>query len=120
MEKVKIKIDLQYDGHSVKKNGSVDLKFKIPYSELVTSLEVLQLLGCNMTLKCKVSGSTVEVGTFYLSLFSVDREGETTIKLNSELDSIELDNLNALAVPGVILPSLIYGMIEDEGEEEDE
>lgn len=120
MEKVKIKIDLQYDGHSVKKNGSIDLKFKIPYSELVTALEILQLLGCNMTLKCKIEGSTVEVGTFYLSLLSIDREGETTLKLNSELESIELDNLNSLAVPGIIIPSLIYGIIEEEEGEADE
>ena len=48
MKKVKVLLEVQYDGHSVKRNTSIDLKFKAPYSELVNCLNLLQFLNCKI------------------------------------------------------------------------
>ena len=51
MEKLKVMLEAQYNGHSVKKNGSVDLSFKIPYSNLMDCVKLLQLLSVNIAMK---------------------------------------------------------------------
>ena len=41
---VKVKEIVKYKGHTVKQNGSVDLKLTAMYSELTKSMQVLQML----------------------------------------------------------------------------
>ena len=114
MKKIKIKLEVQYDGHSIKKNGSVDLRFKSPYSELVKSLELLQLINCNINIKAKVNNVNYEIGTFYLNNLSVDRDGESKIKFNTELENVEMNNLNNLTERDVIIFILCSGGVEEE------
>ena len=42
---VKVKEIVKYKGHTVKQNGSVDLKLTAMYSELTKSMQVLQMLN---------------------------------------------------------------------------
>lgn len=119
MKKVKTKIEVQYNGHSIKKNGAVDLNFKSPYSELVNSIALLQLLNCNVQVKAKVGNNNpIDLGTFYLDKLSVDRDGESSIKFNTEIDNTEINMLNELTERETIIHLLCSGVIEDEDEEE--
>ncbi len=118
--KLKIKLECIYNGHSIKKNGSVDLSFKVSYSQLIDVMKLLQLLSCNITLKAKLlrTDESFNLGVFYLNSLNVDREGESTLKFNSEIDNVELNNLSMLAEKNVIIFLLCLGEVE--GNEDDE
>ncbi len=117
MKKVKVKLEVQYDGHSVKKNTSVDLRFKAPYSELVNCLELLQLLNCNVEVLAKINtNKPIKIGTFYLNELKVDRDGESNIKFNSESDFVELNNINLLSEKEIVVNILCVGNIEEDEE----
>lgn len=119
MKKVKVLLEVQYDGHSVKRNTSIDLKFKVPYSELVNCLNLLQLLNCNVRLIAKVNNKNkYEIGTFYLNNLSIDRDGESNIKFNSEVDYVELNNINLLTEKETIIKLLCTGEVQEEDDEE--
>lgn len=119
MKKVKVLLEVQYDGHSVKRNTSIDLKFKAPYSELVNCLNLLQLLNCNVRLIAKANNKNkYEIGTFYLNNLSIDRDGESNIKFNSEVDYVELNNINLLTEKETIIKLLCTGEVQEEDDEE--
>ena len=121
MEKLKVMLEAQYNGHSVKKNGSVDLSFKIPYSNLMDCVKLLQLLSVNISMKASINGmKKLALGTFYLDKLVIDREGESTLKFNSEIESVELDNLTELTTPEIIIKLMCMGSVEDEEEEIEE
>ena len=60
------------------------------------------------------------LGTFYLDKLVIDREGESTLKFNSEIESVELDNLTELTTPEIIIKLMCMGSVEDEEEEIEE
>ena len=60
------------------------------------------------------------LGTFYLDKLVIDREGECTLKFNSEIESVELDNLTELTTPEIIIKLMCMGSVEDEEEEIEE
>lgn len=120
MEKIKVGLEAQYNGHSIKKNGSVDLSFKIPYSNLMDCVKLLQLLSVNIHVKANINGiRKFPLGTFYLDKLVIDREGESTIKFNSEIDSVELDNLTELTQPEIIIKLMCMGSVDSEEESEE-
>ena len=119
MKKVKTKLEVQYNGHSIIKNGSVDLKFKSPYSELVNSLSLLQLINCNIEIKAKINNKPFDIGVFYLNSLIVDRDGESIIKFNTEIENVEIENLNELVEREAIIFILCSGMIDEDDEEEE-
>ena len=87
-----------YNGHSVRANGSVDLSFKGDYSELVNSVQLLQMLNNDVKIVVKLSEDMkpMRIGTFRLKNFGVDHDGESKIVFNSTNDFVEIDNLNKL------------------------
>ena len=121
MKKVKVKLEVQYDGHSIKKNTAVDVRFKAPYSELVNCLNLIQLLNCNVNVSAKINNNKpCEIGTFYLHELKIDRDGESSIKFNSESDYVYLNNLNLLTEKETVLKLLCSGIIEEDEESEEE
>ena len=114
MEKIKIKFESTYNGHSIKKNGTIDLSFVAPYSQITNTVNLLQLINCNITLKVKIRMQVYNLGVFYLKELKIDREGESTIKFNSELDSVNLDSFNYLAEPELIILVSASGSVEPE------
>lgn len=122
--KVKLKLLAEYNGHSIKPNKSVDFGFKCSYDQLPKYVQVVQLLNENTELFVKLSKDdpTISLGTFMLKDFRISHDGEGQIKFNSQIDFVEVDNLNKLAGTEIFMIKLQSDLedIEDEDSEESE
>lgn len=97
MQKVKVMLVGNYNGHNVKTSGSVDLNLKADYSEMVNSVQALQMLNNDITVSVKFPDETpFKVGVFRLNQLNFGHDGESKIKLNSMTDFVEMDNINRL------------------------
>lgn len=96
-QNVKIKEVVTYAGHSLSANGSVNLTLKASYSELVNTIQLMQLLNNDVKLKAKIpSQKAINLGFFRIKDIRIQGDGESTIKFNGLNDYIEMDNLNTL------------------------
>lgn len=92
---IAIKEIVSYRGHSVKKNGNIDLTFSAMYGELTNSIQVLQLLNNDVKITVKLAGSKPMVlGSYSVKNVTFDGDGESILKFTSLLDYVEIDNLN--------------------------
>ena len=95
--KVKVKEVVKYGGHSLSANGSVNFILKAQYSELSNTIQIMQMLNNDVSIKAKIpSGSPMKLGFFRVKQIVIDGDGESTIKFNGLNDYIEMDNLNLL------------------------
>jgi len=96
---VKIKVEGKYSTHSVKANKNVDVTFKIPYSELTEYIKTIQMLNENVIIAGKIGSDKkpLKLGTFMVSAINIDRDGQGTFKINTQLDFANADHLNELA-----------------------
>lgn len=86
-----------FEGLSIGKNQIVQLKFKLRYDEIVTSVELLQGLNNDITVHAKTaSGNPMSLGIFTLGGISFDKDGNATIPFKSLVDSVNLDNICSL------------------------
>lgn len=125
MKKIKCTLEAQYDGHSIKRNGDLDLNFKLPYSELTSSLLLVQMINTNIDLIARIgTEKPVKLGTFMLKNLGIDRDGESKVRFNSEVDNIEINNFVNLTEKETIIKLKCQAMVEreedsDEAEEEE-
>lgn len=118
MNELKIKIECTFAGYSTKKNGDIDIKFKAPYSEIVNVISMVRMINRNIGISCKVNGSKpISLGTFFLNKLSIDRDGESTLIFNTELDSAEINNFVELLTPESIIHIMAKSVVEEEVEE---
>lgn len=97
MQSIKIKEVVRYGGHSLSSNGSVNLTLKAQYSELASTIKLMQLLNNDIDIKAKVPGSkAMRLGSFRIKQITIDGDGESSVKFNSISDYVEMDNLNVL------------------------
>lgn len=95
--KVKVKEVMKYGGHSLSANGSVNFTLKAQYSELSNTIQLMQMLNNDVSIKAKIpDGSPMKLGFFRVKQIVIDGDGESTIKFNGLNDYIEMDNLNLL------------------------
>lgn len=95
--KVKVKEVVKYGGHSLSANGSVNFTLKAQYSELSNTIQLMQMLNNDVSIKAKIpGGSPKKLGFFRVKQIVIDGDGESTIKFNGLNDYIEMDNLNLL------------------------
>ena len=95
--KVKVKEVVKYGGHSLSANGSVNFTLKAQYSELANTIQLMQMLNNDVSIKAKIPGdSPMKLGFFRVKQIVIDGDGESTIKFNGLNDYIEMDNLNLL------------------------
>lgn len=95
--KVKVKEVVKYGGHSLSANGSVNFTLKAQYSELANTIQLMQMLNNDVSIKAKIpNGSPMKLGFFRVKQIVIDGDGESTIKFNGLNDYIEMDNLNLL------------------------
>lgn len=95
--KVKVKEVVKYGGHSLSANGSVNFTLKAQYSELSNTIQLMQMLNNDVSIKAKIPGdSPMKLGFFRVKQIVIDGDGESTIKFNGLNDYIEMDNLNLL------------------------
>lgn len=126
METVKIKTEAKYVSHNVKANKSVDVQFKMPYSELTNYIQTIQMLNENTTMAGKIGADKkpIKLGSFMVSSINIDRDGQGTLKFNSQLDFVDTNAINELANRNdepliLMLKADIDVEIEEEEEKED-
>ena len=97
MKNIKVKQVVVYGGHSLKANGAVDFTLKSAYSELVNSIQLMQMLNNDVDIKAKLPGQKpMKLGMFRIKQIIIDGDGESILKFNGLNDHIEMDNLNLL------------------------
>lgn len=115
MQELKVKLECTFAGYSTKKNGDIDVKFKAPYSEIVNCVSLVRMIDRNIGVSCKVNGGKpIALGTFYLNRLNIDRDGESLITFNTELNSAEINNFVELLAPESIIHVLCKAVIEEE------
>lgn len=125
MTNVKVKEVVTYGGHSLSANGSVNLTLKSAYSELPNSIQLMQMLNNDVSIKAKVpGGKAMKLGIFRVKQIVIDGDGESVLKFNGLSDYIEMDNLNMLPLNTDDNKEFVVLMeadieIEDEEEEAD-
>lgn len=96
-KQIKINEVVQLNGYSLKASGAVDLVLVAEYGELVKSIQVLQMLNNDVTIKAKVPGNkAMMLGVWRVKNVIVDGDGESKLKFNGLSDFIEMQNLNLL------------------------
>lgn len=94
---INVKEVVNYKGHSVRANGSVDLSFNAMYDEITNSIQLLQMLNNDVTIVAKLPNEKpIKLGVFRIKSVSFDDDGESTLKFNSIDTSVELDNLGKI------------------------
>lgn len=94
---IKVKEVVKYGGHSLSANGSVNFTLKAMYSELPNTIQLMQMLNNDVSIKAKVpNGKPMKLGIFRVKQIVIDDDGESTLKFNGLNDYIEMDNLNLL------------------------
>lgn len=118
---VKVKEVVKYGGHSLSANGSVNFTLKASYSELTNTIQMMQMLNNDVTIKAKLpAGKPMKLGMFRIKQIIIDGDGESTLKFNGLNDYIEMDNLNLLPLNNDDNKEFVIMMeaeIEIEGEE---
>lgn len=122
--KIQIKEVVEYNGHSLSANGSVNFRLKAKYSELKSTILLMQMLNNDILIKAKPVGrKALKLGMFRLKQIIIDGDGESIIKLNGISDYIEMDNLNLLPLSSEddkIFSVLFEAEIEIEKQEDEE
>lgn len=92
-----------FDGLTVGKNKTVQVKFKFKYDEMLTSVELLQGLNADITVFAKTpSAKPVELGVFTIGAVNFDRDGNATIPFKSLVDNVNLVNICSLVDEEII------------------
>ena len=120
---VKIKQVVNYSGHNVKTNGSIDLTFKAKYDELTNSMQLLQMLNNDVNIVTKIPGikKPIQLGMFRVKSVTFDGDGESTLKFNSIVDNVEMNNINSIVCKEefqILMSADVE--LEDEDEEEND
>ena len=120
---IKVKEVVKYGGHSLSANGSVNFTLKASYSELTNTIQMMQMLNNDVTIKAKLpAGKPMKLGMFKIKQIIIDGDGESTLKFNGLNDYIEMDNLNLLPLNNddnkefVIMTEAEIETEEEEGE----
>ena len=123
MKDIKVKQVVTYGGHSLKANGAVDFTLKSAYSELVNTIQLMQMLNNDVDIKAKLPGKkAMKLGMFRIKQIIIDGDGESILKFNGLNDHIEMDNLNLLPLntdDDKEFAVLMEAEIEEEEEGED-
>ena len=121
---VKVKEVVKYNGHSLSANGSVNFNLKASYSELTNTIQMMQMLNNDVTIKAKLpAGKPMKLGVFRIKQIVIDGDGESTLKFNGLNDYIEMDNLNLLPLNNednkefIIITEAEIETEEEDGEE---
>lgn len=119
--KVTVKSVATYKGHSLKENGNVDLTLKFRYDELVKTIQLTQMLNNDVKVIARLPGEQpIGLGMFRIKSIGIDGDGETTLKLNSLNDFVEVDNLNGLVTKEAFQVKFAADIESEDGNDDDE
>lgn len=87
----------EFQGLSIGKNKTVQVKFKLRYDELLTSVNLLQGLNSDITVHAKCgTGKAMNLGIFTIGAVNFDKDGNAMIPFKSLTDNVNLDNICSL------------------------
>lgn len=96
-KKFKQKGIAEFQGVSIGKNKTVQVKFKLRHDELLTSVNLLQGLNSDITVHAKCgTGKAMNLGIFTIGAVNFDRDGNAMIQFKSLTDNVNLDNICSL------------------------
>lgn len=96
-KKFKQKGIAEFQGLSIGKNKTVQVKFKLRYDELLTSVNLLQGLNSDITVYAKCgTGKAMNLGIFTIGAVNFDKDGNAMIPFKSLTDNVNLDNICSL------------------------
>ena len=96
-KKIKKKGIATFQGLSIGRNKTVQLKFKLRYDEILTSVELLQGLNSDITVHAKIGDDKpINLGIFTIGAVNFDKDGNATIPFKSLVDNVNLDNINSI------------------------
>lgn len=110
-----------FEGMSIGKNRTVQVKFKLRYDEILTSVELLQGLNSDITVHAKSSDSKpVNLGIFTIGGVNFDKDGNAVIPFKSLVENVNLDNICSLVDEDYIqLRFMAVIELPDNGEQEE-
>lgn len=112
---IKIKLEMYYNGHDIKSNGNVNLKFKCPYSELAESIQALQMLNNDIKVFVKLPDESKpkQLGVFRLKENKISSDGESALWFNSQVDYVEMRSVNEIINSDSLRYLLLANVEED-------
>ena len=86
-----------FEGLSIGKNKTIQVKFKLRYDEILTSVELLQGLNNDITLHAKVlDKKPMNLGIFTIGAINFDKDGNATIPFKSLTDNVNVESICSL------------------------
>ena len=86
-----------FEGLSIGKNKIIQIKFKLRYDEILTSVELLQGLNNDITLHAKVPDKKpMNLGIFTIGAINFDKDGNATIPFKSLTDNVNVESICSL------------------------
>lgn len=112
----------KFDGTNVTAKGVVDLKFKLPYDEILNYIKTLQMLNNNINVTSQiVPNPELDLGIFMIKSLNIGGDGEAKFCLTTTTVSAEMDNVNKLSSDiGANVVITLTAAIEPEDEELEE
>lgn len=93
-KEVKLKGISSYAGLSISASKVVTLNVNLEYSEIVTSVNLLQTLNSDVTVLVKLGlKKPVNLGVFTVNGIKFDKDGNSKVTLKSMIGSVDLDNI---------------------------
>ena len=118
MKKINVKAVASYKGHSIRENGKISLSLKLRYDELTNTILMMQMLNNDVAMDVKLAGEKpMKLGTFRINGFSIDGDGESTVKFESLIDYVEMDNINNMVAKEPFQVKLLAVVEEEENDE---
>lgn len=86
-----------FEGLSIGKNKTIQVKFKLRYDEILTSVELLQGLNNDITLHAKVPDKKpMNLGIFTIEAINFDKDGNAIIPFKSLTDNVNVESICSL------------------------
>lgn len=98
---MKLNIVGTFDGKNIKKDGMAELKFKFPYSEIANYASLLTVLNNPLKVAIETDGKKHFLGELLMKSIRVDKDGEATVVLFNDNNSLKKIDL-ALLIQKVV------------------
>lgn len=92
--KIKQKGVAHFAGMTIGANKTVKVKFKLPFDELLTSVNLLKGLNADITVQAKAGiNKPVNLGIFTIGSVNFDRDGNAMIPFKSMVENVNIENI---------------------------
>lgn len=110
----------QFKNMGIKKDKSIDVSFIFPYDERANIIKAVLMVAQDVRVLAKLPHQKpLDLGYYKIYNLSMDRDGQTTLKLNTLLEYAKVDNVNEIVANEDTLLQLRLSasvIVEDEEE----